>query len=354
MLVLCPLFILPMSRIYSISPALAFNRIGTRHRPTTCRSRTYRYLQQVLGNKQYHNHDVVNYLKKIPAFYGYSNAAMAEYSSLVFECMHLEEEYSSSHHLFFHGTLATKFILLRTILEQTATKTTHDDFFLLRNKGALDHLRESHSGYRYAIDKMKKTYTANGSLGRFDSQEPVRTDLISVTTNLLAHALEGSNEDSISYVTSERFSPRGLDSWITTCLRDYAITDIPLDQQRFLHKPLGSTIALCIPKKLSALAYKSIPFGIPVGLPHIQMLTGKLSQESFKQALEIHQESNDVEIGSTNTESHQARIVLHPDYFEKNSGEIAMKLFVWERPDEMEELNKTMRAIAAPLKKSAR
>lgn len=309
------------------------------------------HLQKVLNNNKYNNADIGSYLESIYPFGRYSSDEVSQFSQLILKGIELERQYSSTHYAFFHGTRATKLILLRTLLEQTRQRTSYQNFFLLRNKGKIDHLRGIASGYQYTTDQIKSVYTSKNRLGRFDNDQPIRSDLLSVNTAMLVGAKEGSCEDSISYLDKEtRLGPAQLNQKIEECLKDYGIDDLPETLRYFLQEPIGSALLIFIPRPLASLSYVSYPFGIPVGLPQSKLLQGRIPQQEFQEIVKNHEEYPLSKFFTQYDEFHQARILLNPQYFEKNTGDIKMHLFVWENQDVMDKLRDKFSAVVSKMK----
>jgi hypothetical protein len=296
--------------------------------------------------------DIDGYLKSVYPFGEFSPDERFQISRLFLKSVALEREHSSTHYGFFHGTRATKFILLRTLLEQARQKREYQDFFLLRNKGKLDHLKGATSGYQYAINKIASLYQSERKgakgLGRF---EPIRSDLLSVNTAMLAYAKAGNNEDSISFLDKvTRCGPAELDQKIEECLKDHGIDDLPERLRSFLYEPMGSMLLVFIPRPLASLAYISYPFGIPVGLPQRSLLLGEVSREEVQEAIQDNEEYPLAELFTQRNAFHQARILLNPEYFEENRGGVKMYLFAWEKPETMDRLQENFSAIISKVK----
>lgn len=326
---------------YQITPGLKYSLIKLSKQALPGNSLTHNYLQKITKKDHYDQNDLTEYLKKLFDFISYPNRSTNEFSQLILKCIELERELSSTHHVFYHGTRATTLILLNTVLKQVQQKERFEDFFLLRNRGAIAHLSEYQSGYDYAISKIKAVYTDRNMLGRFDNNQPMRSDLLAVNDNLLAAADTSSNEDSISFMTGNtRFGPSHLCYSIKKCLQDYELTDLPRNINCFLQNDIGSLLTIAVPKKLAFLAYLSYPFGVPQGLPISKLLEGQLSLPDMYKVTGDHQPRS-LEDGCAPTDLHkypQARLLLHPHYFEDHLSPIKMQMFLWETPEVMKEI----------------
>lgn len=349
----CCLMAMQVRKIYSILPSCEYKPIRASdvqsHRTASFgNSFTHSHLQKALKSNPLANGDIGSYLQTIYPFSDYSFDERFRFSQLILKSIELERRYSSTHDAFFHGTLTTKLILLRTLLEQTRQRKTYQDFFLLRNKGTIDHLRGK-SGYQYTIEKLRELYARLHSIGRFDNDQPMRSDLLSVNTAMLVGAREGNCEDSISYLDkTTRFIPADLDQKIDECLKIYGINNLSEPLRYFLKKHTGSVLAIFIPRTLSSsLTYISYPFGVPVGLPLNKLLNGEISQREFQEIVKKHKEYPPSKFFTQSNEFHQARILLNSQYFEENTGGIKMHLFMWEHEDAMKELHEKFSAIAS-------
>lgn len=343
-----------ISRLYSIMPSARYHLVQLSGDTNLVDSFSYAHLCKALDDDKcksadIDSSDIDGYLKSVYPFGEFSLDERSQFSRLFLKSVALEKEHSSTHYGFFHGTRATKFILLRTLLEQARQKREYQDFFLLRNKGKLDHLKGVTSGYQYAINKITSLYKSEKGLGRFD--EPISSDLLSVNTAIFAHAKAGNNEDSISFLDkATRCGPAELDQKIEECLKGHDIDDLPKRLRSFLYEPMGSLLLVFIPRPLASLAYISYPFGIPVGLPQCDLLFGDISRQEAQEVIQRHEEYPSTEFFTQRDAFHQARILLNPDYFEENRGDVKMYLFAWEKPETMGRLQENFSAIISKVK----
>ena len=90
-----------------------------------------------------------------------------------------------------------------------------------------------------------------------------------------------------------------------------------------------------LPKNISSLAYISYPFGLAKGLPNSQLLCGDLDRQQLQEVLSQHKEITVSSFFEKYDAFDQARILLHPQYFEEENG-VKMFLFVRETQEEIE------------------
>ena len=340
------------NKLYSIMPSMRHQLVHQNNGSIgSGSSLSHAHLQKELDNDHYSASDIDGYLKRMYSFSRCSADEVSQFSRLVLKSIELEGEHASTHYTFFHGTLTIKFILLRTLLEQKRRKEDFQDFFLLRNKGDVDHLSDCSSAHAYTLNNIKAMYASKKGLGRFDGDPRIKAGLLSVSTCVLGQAESPQNEDSISYLDKmTRCAPAALDQKIDACLKDYGIEDVPKSLRSFLHAPIGSMLAILIPKSLASLAYVSYPFGIPIGLPQSRLLTGEVPQPEFEEIIKEHTEYPLSKFFAQRDDFHQARILLHPRYFEENTGGIKMRLFVWEHENVIDDLHEKFSEVESLLK----
>ena len=339
-----------VNKIYQISSNLKFSRVQLSKAVGPGQSITHSHIQSITKKADWQTSDLVHNLKRVCEFHQHSDESMLEFSQLVMNGIELERQWSPTHHIFYHGSLGTKLILLETVLAQAKQQKEFKGLFLLRSPDSTDHLKAFPSSHNYTIKQIQSIYTAKQKLGRFDNENPIRTDLLSVNTAMLANLREGNNEDSISYMAGSRFGPRGLGENIDKCLQNYQITNLPKPLRFFLNQPMGSLTMIFIPKPLAHLAYLSHPFGIPLGLPQGDLLCGELPMAEMQKLTSSHQEipleqkSNNRDLQTTFP---QARILLKPEYFACHNSPVRMELFLWQNQQSMVQLHDNFQEIKA-------
>ncbi len=335
---------LPAHKIYNICPNLKASLVNMGNQNHHGKSQTCDHVQRLVEKNKYNQNDLNNYIaQNVTAF----QSAPHNFSPLILKAINLEKELATSHHVFYHGTRATTLILLNTALKQLKEKQTFQDFFILRNPNTTTHLNQYQSGYAYATHKIKSIYTEHKGLDRFDNNQPMRSDLLSVNTVLLNDARGIGNEDSISFMGNTRLGPSHLKDSIDTCLKNYKLTNLPPALTNFLYTRIGGIIIISIPKNLTNLAYLSHSFGIPFGLPSDELLTGKMPVSYMHTTLRDHK-ALPLDYHHAQASKYfypQARVLLKPNYFDTYPSPIKMQLFMWQSPQNMQYIQTNLNAI---------
>ena len=206
------------------------------------------------------------------------------------------------------------------------------------------------------MNQIRSLYTSPNGLGRFDNDPPMRSDVLSVNTALLAGAKEGDGEDSVSYLEQmKRLGPSGLDEMIKQCLKDYGIHNLPENLRHHLFERLGSLLVIFIPRQLSSLSYIARLFGIPIGLPQSRLLgctLDNMPQKEVEDILNNHREVSTRNFFGSDHErlGRELEFYCNPLYFEGNTGQdqaqVKMFLIVWDDPVILDEMQDKFSAIA--------
>lgn len=327
--------------IYKISPSLKISLIrlskNTLKKDIKNNSLTENYIKKEIKKDNYNGWE--NYIKNCvnKGYFIYDQKVYEDFSNLILKSIETEKKLSKDNYIFYHGTLATKLILINTVLNNSKNN------FLLRTPEDILQAKCFDTAHNYFAKKSISQYLTQGNLSRFDNQQEIKKLLLPVNSMLLANFHDHKNEDSLSFLYgNSRCKPNDLEYNIKKCLDEYKIKKIPRDIDYWLSSPLGSLITVIIPKEYRNIAYLSQPFGIPIELPHFQLLTGDIPIDQAKKLLA--EDTYKSKLNDKNLKNYpQARILLHPNYFLKEESHIKVEMILWQDEKDTIELQEKLK-----------